>query len=143
MKLDLNLMRKMLLRIEETPNMPPKHLYIRDFLDLCERENVIALHLQITTEAKWIDAVEDEDDIVVFRLTLTGYDTLAAIRNDDAWRIAMNEAEKFGGVSFEIVKKLCDKAKKYLLDEAKRLEEEKTSDRVEVNLGGIDKTNKF
>ena len=115
MKLDLDLVRRILLRIEEKPEVPPRTLCIEDFLDLCDNKNIIALHIQLMMDAGWIDSSKDDDDIIIYRLTFKGYEDLAAIHDDGAWRIAMNRAICFGGLPFELIKEMCRNETEYLL----------------------------
>ncbi len=115
MKRDMDLMRNILLRIEERSDVPPKKLYIDDFTDLHKDIFVISLHIDLLCDAGLIEVFDSnvEDDGVknfsITRLTLSGYEYLDAIRNVKVWRNVKKKVEYLGGAGLEILKQLAIK----------------------------------
>ena len=112
MKLDLDLMRKILLRIEEKPEVPPRTLCIEDFLDLCDNPYVLSLHISLLNDGGFIEVmnetyVGDLKDFAIVRLTLKGYSYLDAVRNAKVWKSVKDRISSFGNVAFDIIKDLA------------------------------------
>lgn len=84
MKRDLNLIRKMLLRIEELDSTKHK-ITISSFLDLCDNPAIISLHIELLADSYYIEIsepiyVKNIKDFLIYRLTSDGYDYLDSIR---------------------------------------------------------------
>lgn len=112
MKRDLDLMRDMMLCIEE--NVSGFRFLRRDsFLDLCDDKDVIAYHLRILVEAGFIDAQDvssnEGEDYAVHGLTYAGCDYLDSVRSSSVWSQVKERLKKIGGIaSTEIIKKVAD-----------------------------------
>jgi hypothetical protein len=120
MKRDLDLMRKMLLRIEEKGGVPPSTLSIEDFLDLCDQPYVLSLHIDLLRDAGFIEAVGpsydgDMRDYDIIRITLQGYEYLEAVRNARIWKSVKDKIAVIGGATLDIVKALAVEQAKDIL----------------------------
>lgn len=109
MKRDLDLIRNLLLAIEEAPS----GLYLQpdDFLPVCDDLDKIVFHLELLDDAGFIESIDASttlcDSIVVKRMTFAGCDYLDAVRNKAIWERIREKLVPFGGqVSLEIVKEL-------------------------------------
>ncbi len=120
MKRDLDLMRKMLLRIEEKSTVPPRTLIIEDFLDLCDNPHILSLHIGLLKDAGFIEVMGesydgDVKDYNIARLTFEGYEYLDSVRNARIWKDVKERISTVGGVALEIVKDVAkDQIKKEL-----------------------------
>ena len=119
MKRDLDLIRQMLLLIEESKDVPPNSLCVDDFLDLNDKSAVIALHIGLLADAGFVEVEKprhgDITDWSITRMTFAGYEYLDAIRNDRIWRDVKAKVREVGGVTFDVIKELAVEAmKKYL-----------------------------
>lgn len=112
MKRDLNLLRNMLLRIEELDATKGK-ITIDSFLDLCNNPSLISLHIKLLIDDGLIETSEPIhcgiiSDYWIYRLTSSGYDYLDAIRNPSIWQSTLNKIESVGGsVTLDIVKSIA------------------------------------
>ena len=112
MKRDLDLMRDMMLRIEEeTAGL--RFLRRDSFLDICADKDVISYHLRILVEAGFIDAQDvssnEGEDYAVHGLTYAGCDYLDSVRSSSVWSQVKERLKKIGGIaSTEIIKKVAD-----------------------------------
>ena len=92
MKRDLDLVRKILIAIEDKPNLEPEEITIQEY-----EFEVVAFHLLILKEAGLVDAVMSEDaageliGAFAIRLTWNGFEFLDLARNDTVW----NKSKKF------------------------------------------------
>jgi Hypothetical protein (DUF2513) len=110
MKRDMDLIRLILMRIEEhneASDVPPAE----------NERQTIGYHLRLMTEAGLIDGVDVEEDHVtgeiiwflkpVPRLTWAGHEFLDAARNDTVWKEAKKKAGgAFGSISFAVLTQL-------------------------------------
>lgn len=97
MKRDFDLMRKMLLRIEEKSMVPPKTLIVEDFLDLCDNPHIVSLHIGMLNDAGFIEVMGtsydgDVKDYEIARLTFAGYEYLDAVRNARIWKAVKDKS---------------------------------------------------
>ena len=112
MKRDLDLLRKMLLRIEELDSTKSK-ITINSFSDLCDYPPLISLHIELLIDDGFIETSEPIyrgpiSDYWIYRLTSSGYDYLDAIRNPSIWQSTLNKIESVGGsVTLDIVKSIA------------------------------------
>lgn len=111
MKRDLDLMRSMMLRIEEQTS---GDIYLRRaaFDDLCENLDAISYHLRTLLDAGFIEALDlsssSGEDYAVRGLTFAGCDYLDAIRDKSIWEKVKKKISSIGGsASVEIVKALA------------------------------------
>jgi DNA-binding transcriptional ArsR family regulator len=87
MKRDLDLVRKILISIEQKPNLEPEEITIDGY-----EFQIVAFHLLILKEAGLVDAVMSEDasgELVgafAIRLTWDGFEFLELARNDTVWQ---------------------------------------------------------
>lgn len=112
MKRDLNLLRNMLLRIEELDSNKGK-ITIASFTDLCDSEALIPLHIELLNDDGFIETSSpiynhSITDYCVYRLTASVYDYLDAIRNPSIWESTLDKIHSVGGsVTLEIVKSIA------------------------------------
>lgn len=114
MKRDMDLMRKILLRIEECSDVPPKVLTLDDFMDMKKSSYMISLHIDLLCDAGLIEVMDTsiEDglkDFDIVRLTLAGYEYLDAIRNARVWDRVKQSVSYVGGATLDIIKQLAVK----------------------------------
>lgn len=114
MKRDMDLMRKILLRIEERSDVPPKTMNLGDFLDMKENLFEVSMHIDILYGAGLIEvmdtSIEDNlKDFVITGLTLAGYEYLDAIRNVKVWDRVKKSIGFVGGATLDIVRQLAIK----------------------------------
>jgi hypothetical protein len=111
----MDLMRAMLLRIEECSDVPPKMLHVDDFDDLHADPFVISLHVELMNDAGLIEVFDSNvepdgfKDFAISRLTLAGYEYLDAIRNRKVWVRVKKKIEFLGGATLDIIKQLAVK----------------------------------
>ena len=115
MKRDIDLIRQMLLFIEES-DVPPNSLGVEDFLGANGKAAVIALHLSLLADAGFIEVMKpknaDWEDCTVKRMTFAGYEYLDSIRNDGIWHNVKAKIGELGGVTLDMVKELAVEAAK-------------------------------
>ena len=120
MKRDLDLIRSILLRIEEADTYQ-RNLTNESFYDLCDDENLLSLHLELLSEAGYIEVTDVMyigviKDFMIRRLTVNGYDYLDSVRSDRVWTSTKKRLIDIGGgASLEIVKELAIHIAKGLL----------------------------
>ena len=108
MKRDMDLVRKILLEVEELPGPRPK---LRELeIEGCD-EVQVQYHLKLMSDAGLIDTYEAGDPgklkLLPQGLTWDGHDFLDAAREESRWRKAMASIkQKAGAVSFEVVKQV-------------------------------------
>lgn len=117
MKRDMELVRKILLAIEEWPTNPKSEIPVIEGFD----DEDIAHHCFLLREAGLVEGTDDRcmgyhsPISTPTRITWSGYEFLDASRDESVWRKAMNQAKILGGaVSIEIMKALlvgCAKEK--------------------------------
>ena len=105
MKRDLDLIRRMLLRIEEKADVPPNTLEVKDFLDMNSNPHYISLHIQLLLDAGFIEVMsgasfyEDVKDFDITRLTFAGYEYLDTVRNSYIWERTKERLANVGGAA--------------------------------------------
>ncbi|MEZ4411839.1 MAG: DUF2513 domain-containing protein [Gemmatimonadales bacterium] len=109
MKLDLDLVRSILMEVEDTPaNQAAGKITIADVDEATVLEHLELLKDRGLIDARLVRSGMGGDRILaanVERLTWEGHDWLAAARNDTVWRKTMKLIkEKGGGVAFELIK---------------------------------------
>lgn len=118
MKRDNDLIRNILLAIEDCPDVPPNVLRIESFLDFCNEPAVISMHIELLKEAGLVEAhrILRSDKVKgweVERLTFSGYEYLETIRSAKVWRNVKERMKAVGGATLEIIKAVA-------IDEVKR-----------------------
>lgn len=109
MKRDLNLIRNMLLRIEELDSTKQK-ITIDSFSDLCADPVLISLHIELLIDSNYIETSEPIycgviKDFLIYRITSDGYDYLDSIRENSIWERTENMLFKVGGsAALDVVK---------------------------------------
>lgn len=110
MERDLNLIRKILIKISDSKQAPP--LEARDFHDLCEDDNVLNFHFRLLVDANYIEAIHHQTlgsnlyygDFSIIRITMQGFDYLDNIRNEAIWKEVLRKIGKFGvNVSLAVI----------------------------------------
>lgn len=116
MKRDMDLMRQILLRIEERSDVPPKILTLDDFSDMRKGRGsyMISLHIELLCDAGLIEVMDTsiEDglkDFDITRLTLAGYEYLDAIRNTRVWDRVKQSINFVGGATLDVIKQVAIK----------------------------------
>ena len=114
MKRDMDLMRKILLRIEERSDVPPKTLSLYDFRDFHENIHVLSLHIDLMCDAGLVEVMDtaydgEVKDFTITRLTSEGYEYLDAIRNYNVWQTVKKKIEMIGGATLDVIKQLAIK----------------------------------
>lgn len=112
LKRDLNLIRNMLLRIEEL-NSTKQKITIENFLDLCADPALISLHIELLIDSNYIETSEPIycgviKDFLIYRITSDGYDYLDSIRENSIWERTENMLFKVGGsAALDVVKSVA------------------------------------
>lgn len=113
MKRDMDLVRKILLAVEDSDEEDLRNRWLE--VDGFDRI-MVARHVEIMAEANLVDALVARADnspaqaARVYKLTWAGYDFLDAIRNESTWsKTKQFVKEKLGSASFEIVKAVAVK----------------------------------
>lgn len=112
LKRDLNLIRNMLLRIEEL-NSTKQKITIESFLDLCADPALISLHIELLIDSNYIETSEPIycgviKDFLIYRITSDGYDYLDSIRENSIWERTENMLFKVGGsAALDVVKSVA------------------------------------
>lgn len=114
MKRDMDLMRQILLRIEERSDVPPRTMTLDSFMDMKKSSYEISMHLDLLYEAGMIEVMDiaivgDLKDFTIERLTLAGYEYLDAIRNYQVWDRVKRTINLVGGATLDIIKQLAVK----------------------------------
>lgn len=107
MKRDLDLIRTLLLKIEEKPDMqnimPAASLSFPNY-----SKEQVNYHLLLLNEAGYIDAAilrgSDKQTIYPKRLTWSGHDFLDAARDEKRWNEGKKILDKIGDFSLEVAK---------------------------------------
>lgn len=118
MKRNLDLLRNILIAIEESENFPQAFDNIAhlskalNYTDL----NTISYHISLLADCNYIEYIKFETigpsyvDYAIIRLTSQGHDFLDNIRNDTVWNKTQEELQKYGeGAALEIVKLIAGK----------------------------------
>ena len=118
MKMDNDLIRNIMLAIENCPDVPPNVLRIESFLDYCDSPAIVSLHIELLHEAGFIEChrLQRNDKIKgweIDRLTFAGYEYLDTIRNARVWRNVKDKIAAVGGATFDVIKAVA-------IDEIKR-----------------------
>jgi DNA-binding transcriptional ArsR family regulator len=110
MKRDMELIRKILLTIEETDDYPIYNLDIEGY-----RPSVVEYHCSILFDAGLVyDYInicglgdDDECEFGISRLTWEGHEFLETAKDDSRWKKAMEVVkEKGGNITLDILKQL-------------------------------------
>jgi Hypothetical protein (DUF2513) len=118
MKRDLDLMRDMMLWIEETGDGEAYVDFNSDKFKPYDPKQ-IREHVLLLSEAGYIgEWLDDDDGVSVLRLNNSGHDFLASIKDDDIWEKTKNSAQKIGSATLELTFGL---AKEYAKQKAKSL----------------------
>ena len=123
MKRNLNLIRKILLDIENAP--PGKVISASNFNYEEFEELIIVEHLKLLVDAKFLEGNVIEDSLFdgsivsacfIHRLTWDGHEFLANAKNDTIWKKVTSQAEEKGeSISLFVLNQLLASAtKKYL-----------------------------
>ena len=123
MKRNLNLIRKILLDIENAP--PGKVISASNFNYEEFEELIIAEHLKLLIDAKFLEGKFIQDLLSdgsieifcsIYRLTWDGHEFLANAKNDTIWKNVTSQAEEKGeSISLFVLNQLLASAtKKYL-----------------------------
>lgn len=107
-------MRRILLRIEERSDAPPRVLTLEDFFDIKEDAYVISLHIDLLCDAGLIEVMSTSindglKDFDITRLTLAGYEYLDAVRNIKVWSRVKKTIDFVGGATLDIIKQVAVK----------------------------------
>ena len=115
MKRDMDLMRQILLLIEERSDVPPKILTLKDFFDIKEDAYMISLHIDLLRDAGLIEVINTSylerglKDFDITRLTLAGYEYLDAIRDIKIWHKVKQSISFVGGATLDVIKQVAVK----------------------------------
>lgn len=114
MKRDIDLIRRMLFRIEERSDVPPRTLTLDDFMDMKKSSYEISLHLGLLYDAGLIEVMDitivgDLKDYTIERLTLAGYEYLDAVRNHKVWDRVKLAINSVGGATLDVIKQVAVK----------------------------------
>lgn len=112
MKRDLDLIRRMLLKMESLDSSYGT-IRLNAFKDICDDEAVLSLHVHLLLDAGLIEATDmvytgnGVDDFLITRMTFAGYDYLDSIRDESVWNEVKKKIASVGGsVSLDIAKEL-------------------------------------
>lgn len=111
MKRDMDLVRKILIRTEES-NYP---LSSNDYLDDCDDLRIISYHLKIMIQAGLLDGHIESDMSgnstgFVYGLTWSGQDYLSAVKSDRIWQKTKDHiASKASSATFGIIQEVATK----------------------------------
>ena len=115
MKRNLDLIRNILLTIEETEANNP--LSVQSFVNDEYDEHAISLHIKLLLDCGYIEASPfryigmQYDDFRILRITSSGYDYLDSVRNDTVWTKTKEKISEVGeSVSLDLVKKIASSA---------------------------------
>ncbi len=114
MKRDMDLMRQILLRIEERSDVPPRTMTLDSFMDMKKSSYEISLHLALLYDAGLIKVMDvstvgDLEEFTIERLTLAGYEYLDAIRNYRVWDRVKKTIDFVGGATLDVIKQVAVK----------------------------------
>lgn len=115
MKRDLELVRKILLRVEQREHVEPK------FLISGYDENLVSYHVAIMEQAGLVDAIVHKMlngtmEGIPIRMTWQGHEWLDLARNNNVWKKAKKLIkDKAGSAGFEITKVVLTHMVKELL----------------------------
>lgn len=120
MKRNLDLIRSLLLKIEESSPYEP--MYLDSFTDDESQKPSIAFHIELLMDANFINAKklsfvgQSYPDFYIERLTNDGCDYLDAIRNDSVWAGAKEKLLSIGGsATLDVVKAVAVAVAKTML----------------------------
>ncbi len=115
MKRDVELIRSILMRVEESQTLKP--IWSKDFAIDGRTEEEIISHVQLLEDAKYLEVVVIKEiggiprQFVISRITWAGHEFLSNARNEKTWKKTMtNLGNKAQSVSFEILIKLLAKS---------------------------------
>lgn len=121
MKRDMELIRDLMLRLEEVP--PGKHVEDAELLKPGEDTATVRAHLALLKEHGFIEAVISQAinvrgpaQVFVLGITWEGHEFIDAARNDTVWRKAKDQVSNIGGsVSLGVMQNLMTKIASGLL----------------------------
>ena len=103
MKRDLDLVRTILMAVEDAPALAPDQIAVDGY-----DEETIAYHLLIMGEANLLVVIDGTSltriDATPVRMTWAGHEFLELVRDDSRWRAVKTQTGKLGGVVFELAK---------------------------------------
>ena len=119
MKRDKDLIRGILLMIEERNDVPPNTMKVEDFLDVCDNPMIISVHLDLLRDAGYLKLRELPKQgkykrFEVIGITFAGYEYIDSVRSPTIWRNVKEKLSLVGGASLDIVKEVA-------IEEAKRM----------------------
>jgi hypothetical protein len=87
LKRNADLLRAILLEVEESPIFNGRKKEVFDFNIEGYTANEVHFHVHMLIRSKLLDAEEHEDGFIGHGLTLAGHDYLDTIRHSAAWRV--------------------------------------------------------
>lgn len=112
-KRDLELLRRLLLSIEESDDIP---VHPNQLTNLCSDQNLLNYHIYLLYEAGFIHAIEVDvmgsyiPQYRILYLSNSGYDYLDSVRNVTIWNKVKSCLSSVGGnVALDIVQQLAEK----------------------------------
>lgn len=113
MKRDLELLRKLLLSIEESDDIP---VHPDQLAKLCHDQNLLNYHIHLLFEAGFIEAIESNimgnpiPQYLILYLSNSGCDYLDSVRDVTVWNKVKSCLSSVGGnVALNIVQELAEK----------------------------------
>ena len=109
MKRDLDLLRDILLRIEDAES----DLENQAFYDLSDNPRTIGFHIRLLIDAGFISAIDISskgapDYFIIQRLTFAGCEYLDSVRSTTIWEQAKQKLSSIsGGASLDVITALC------------------------------------
>lgn len=109
MKRDLDLLRNMLLLIEES--MP--EITNDDFAELSDNPQLIAFHIQLLIDAGFIayydaSTIGNPNYFIITRMTFAGCEYLDSVRSTKIWEQAKQKLSAVGGsATLDVITSLC------------------------------------
>lgn len=113
MKRDLELIRNILLAIENVEPDDRHAININSFLHLNNNPYVISHHIKLLLDSNFIEAegpiyTFDIDDYYIDRITSSGYDYLDSVRSPEIWAATKKKLLTVGGsATLDIVKSVA------------------------------------
>lgn len=101
MKLDLDLMRNILLLVEDKASFS-KRLNLEDFLQICPNKDKVVEHLYLLEKEGFIEgdsfyADNECYEFIVIRISMKAHEYLSTIRNETIWNKTKEKLADIGG----------------------------------------------